>query len=157
MNQWRQRAVRGIKAGDVSLETRTFSQEDMEAFGRVTGDYNPVHYDPRFTAQKGMDGLICHGLLIASMVSRFGGQVAWLASGMDFKFLKPVYPGDSITCRIEILEVDDRLRAKAAAWMHNQDGVKVMEGTFSGVLPNEAERGLLARMLQEGDPTNGLA
>ena len=157
MNKWRQRAAQGIKAGDVSVETRTFSLEDVEAFGRITGDYNPVHYDPRFTEQKGMSGLICHGLLVASMVSRFGGQVAWLASGMNFQFLKPVYPGDAITCRIEILEVDQRLRAQAVAEMRNQDGVKVMEGSFNGILPNEAEQKILSSMLAEGDPTNGLA
>lgn len=31
--------------------------------------------------------MICHGLLVGGMICEFGGQVGWLASGMDFKVL----------------------------------------------------------------------
>ena len=157
MSNWREQAVRGLKPGDTFTDARTFSLEDSQAFGAITGDYNPVHYDPRFCGLKGFNGLILHGLLVLSMVSRMGGQVAWLLSGMTFRMTKPVYPGDTITCKITILDIDQRQRARAEALMFNQQGEKVLEATFSGVLPNETERELLSQMLAEGDPHNGLA
>ena len=79
----RKQAATGLKPGDTFVLTRTFSQEETKAFGDLTRDYNPVHYDPRWTRAKGFDGLICHGLLVGSMICEFGGQLAWLATGMS--------------------------------------------------------------------------
>jgi acyl dehydratase len=76
--------------------SRTFTKRDVEIFGDITRDYNPVHYEERFTLVKGFSGLICHGLLIGSMVCELKGQVGWLASGMEFRSLSPVYIGDRI-------------------------------------------------------------
>jgi acyl dehydratase len=69
------------------------AQEETETFGDLTRDYNPVHYDHRWVRGKGYKDLICHGLLVGSMICEFGGQVGWLATGMNFKFTRAVYPG----------------------------------------------------------------
>jgi 3-hydroxybutyryl-CoA dehydratase len=156
MPNWRQQAVKGIKVGDTFSDSVTLTMEQSLAFGRLTGDFNPVHYDPEFCKAKGFDGLILHGLLVVSIISRLGGQVAWLLAGMNFKLTKPVYPGDTITSTITITEIDARMRAKAVCEMRNQHGFKVLDASFSGVLPNEEERGIMARMLAQGDPTNGI-
>ena len=74
-NPFRTAAVRGIKPGDTFRFNRTFAREDTLAFGDMTRDYNPVHYDDRWTALKGFSGHICHGLLVGSMICEFGGQV----------------------------------------------------------------------------------
>ena len=82
--------VQGIQPGDSFSYTRTSTRDDTNAFGDLTRDYNPVHYDSRWTDLKGFKGLICHGLLVGSMICEFGGQAGWLATGMNFKFIKPV-------------------------------------------------------------------
>jgi 3-hydroxybutyryl-CoA dehydratase len=92
----RKKAVHGLKPGDVFIYTRRFKKEESRVFGDLTNDYNPVHYDSRWTEEKGFKGLICHGLLIGGMICEFGGQVGWLATGMNFKFLAPVYFNDTI-------------------------------------------------------------
>lgn len=157
MSQWRKQAVTGLKAGDYFEYSRTFSLDDTEAFGDMTRDYNPVHYEERFAKHKGFNGLVCHGLLVGAMICEMGGQVAWLASKMNFSFLKPTYFGDTITCRVTVLSIDERGRAQAKAEFLNQHGEQVISAELGGVLPNEAERGILADMLAVGDPTNKLA
>jgi 3-hydroxybutyryl-CoA dehydratase len=157
MSQMRKAAVAGLQPGDSFEITRTFGQAETEAFGHLTRDYNPVHYDPEFCREKGLEGLICHGLLVASMVCQLGGQIAWLASGMEFSFRRPVYFGDTITCRLVISEVDQRGRALAKAVYRNQHGQVVQEAQLKGHLPSQSQRRRLEAMMEAGDPRNPLA
>ncbi len=152
MSPIRQRAIEGLRPGETFTVTRTFTEELTRAFGELSLDRNPVHYDRRFASAKGFAGLICHGLLVGSLVTEVGGQIGWLATGLDFRFVKPVFFGDTITCRFTLDEVDERGRAKAHAVLSNQDGATVVEATLTGRLPGEAERAVLAAMMAERDP-----
>jgi acyl dehydratase len=157
MSQMREQAAAGLKPGDSFEITRTFDQAETLAFGQLTQDFNPVHYDQEFCREKGLEGLICHGLLVAAMICQVGGQIAWLASGMNFRFRKPVYFGDTITCRVVVTEVDHNGRARAQAVYSNQHGQVVQEADMRGYLPNARQRERLAAMTEAGDPTNPLA
>ncbi len=153
MSAIRQRAIEGLRAGDTFTLTRTFTAELTRAFGDLSRDDNPVHHDQRFASTKGFSGLICHGLLVGSLVTEVGGQIGWLATGLDFRFMKPVFFGDTVTCRFTLEEVDERGRAKARAILSNQHGTTVVEATLTGRLPGEAERTVLAALVAESDPT----
>ncbi|HEV8077555.1 MAG TPA: MaoC family dehydratase [Marinobacter sp.] len=152
----RQRAAAGLSVGDRFTITRCFSSEDIASFATISRDYNPVHCDSHFATLKGMREPIAHGLLTASLITEIGGQIGWLASGMSFKFKRPVYAGETLTCDWVISEIDERERAKAHISVINGDGVTVLEAEITGVLPNEHERQRLTGMLNEGDLTNGL-
>ena len=156
MSEIRQKAIAGLKAGDSFTITRTFTEADMIAFAEITRDYNPVHFDERFAALKNFNGRICHGLLVAAMLTEVGGQMGWLASVMNFRFKKPVYFGDTVTCRLTITEIDVRNRARAFAEYHNGAGAVVLEADLEGIVPAEPEQDVLKAMVQEGDPTNKL-
>lgn len=146
-----------MRAGQVFEFSRTFTRGDTEAFGDLTRDYNPVHYESRWAEAKGFDGLICHGMLVGSMICELGGQVGWLATYMEFKYLKPVYFGDTITCRLTITGVGDRQHGTAQAEFFNQHGQTVLSANLGGVLPDPNERRILSDMIASGDPTNRLA
>jgi len=157
VSQLREQAAAGeLAVGTVFRVTRTFSDEEVERFGALTRDFNPVHYEQRWCELKRFDGLICHGLLVGSMLCEPGGQVGWLATGMSFRFRRPVCIGDTVTCEMTIDELDDRGYARASCRFENQRGETVLTGTLEGYLPGDGERELLGRMLEEGDPTNGL-
>lgn len=145
----RQRAIDGLKAGDTFTFSRTFSNEETEQFGHLTRDYNPVHYDMRWAQSKGFNGLICHGLLVGSMICEVGGQVGWLASGMDFKFIKPVFIGETVTCTMTIEHVESNGRAKAEAVFTNNRGEEVCHAVLTGRLPLADEQALLDTLAQE--------
>jgi acyl dehydratase len=150
----REKAIAGIQVGDVFTITRTFSEADIIKFAGITKDYNPVHFDERFARAKRFNGRICHGLLVASMLTEIGGQIGWLASRMDFRYKKPVYVGDTITCSLTITKIDENGRAEAEAFFYNQDEVMVLTAFLAGILPGDGDKRVLKAMLAEGDPTN---
>jgi acyl dehydratase len=156
MSRMREKAAQGLKAGDVFTVTRTFSQEETEAFGHLTRDYNPVHYDQDFARTKGLPQLILHGLLTAGMVCEVGGQLAWLATGMDFRFQRPVFFGDTVTCTVSITSVDARGWARAEAVYTNQRGEVVVSARMEGQVPQGESQEALGRRLEQGDPYNPL-
>jgi 3-hydroxybutyryl-CoA dehydratase len=154
MSYIRKQAIAGLKLGESFTISRTFTKQDTIAFADMSGDYNPVHFDDRFANAKQFRARICHGLLVASMVTEIGGQIGWLASGMNFRFKKPVYFGDTIECSLTITELDDRNRAKAEAVFKNQHNETVIEAHITGIIPGLQERRVMEAMMAEGDPTN---
>lgn len=149
MTYIRKKTIQGLIAGDTFLVTRTFTESDMNIFADITRDCNPVHFNEHFAAAKNFNGKICHGLLAASIITEIGGQIGWLATGMDFRFKKPVYFKNTITCRFTITSIDDNGRAIAEAVYKNQDGTVVLEATITGILPNAQERDILSQMVNE--------
>ena len=143
MNQIRRRTVAGLNAGDTFTLTRTFTEKDVDAFTEVTRDHNPIHSSKRFIELKGFGDRICHGLLVGGMITEVGGQMGWLASGMNFRFIKPVYFNDTITCRFTLTAADEKNRAEAEAVFTNQHHEIVLEASLFGVLPNARERTVL--------------
>ncbi len=156
MSYIRGKAIDGLQAGDTFSVSRTFAEQDMLQFADISRDYNPVHFDQRFANVKRLDGCICHGLLVGSMVTEIGGQIGWFASGMRFRFRMPVYFGDTIKCNLTITTIDDRGRAEGEAVFTNQNHVTVLEGVLTGIIPGAEERQVLNAMVVEGDPTNKL-
>jgi len=158
MSELRRQAAEGrLAVGTTFRLTRTFSPSDVAQFGQITRDYNPVHYEPRWCASKGFARPICHGLLVGSMLCEPGGQWGWLATGMRFRFRRPVYVGDTITCTMTIVEIDERHRARGECVFTNQQGDVVLEAELEGYLPSPEEQQILSVMLSEGDPDNPLA
>jgi len=156
MSDLRQAAIEGPRVGDRFTVTRTFTRQDTERFGALTRDYNPVHYEPAFAASKGFPELILHGLLTGSMICEIGGQMAWLASSMTFRFRKPVFFGDTVTCAITIETIEPSGHSTSTAVFTNQHGDVVVEAELAGQLPRPVDREVLASIVERGDPTNEL-
>jgi len=146
----RQRAAAGLKVGDSFSVSRSFSSADIALFAQLSRDYNPVHFDATYAALRNFRSPISHGLLTASLLTEIGGEIGWLAAGMSFRFKRPVYPDETITCHWIITEIDERGRAKAEIRILNASGETVLEAETTGVLPGEPERQRLAE-LSAGD------
>ena len=154
MSHIRKKAISGLAAGDTFSVSRTFRKQDVLQFTEISRDYNPIHFEQRFLSAKKIDGLICHGLLVASLITEIGGQIGWLASGMTLQFKKPVYIGDTIRCDFTITEIDERNRAKGEAVFINEENIIVLEAVFIGMVPGIQKKQVMRDMLAEGDPTN---
>jgi acyl dehydratase len=72
-----------------------FSQADVEAFARVTGDNNPLHLDADFAAQTPFKRPIIHGMLGASIFTKvLGTEFPGYGSvymGQTLEFLRPMF------------------------------------------------------------------
>jgi 3-hydroxybutyryl-CoA dehydratase len=79
---------------------RTITQSQLDAYCRVSGDHNPLHWDARFAAETQFGGIIAHGMLtlafIAEMLALAFGP-AWLESGqLKARFKGAARPGDRV-------------------------------------------------------------
>lgn len=134
---------RGLAPGDRGSLTRTFTSDDVLSFARITGDMNPYHCSRRFAEASRFRQPIAHGLLVGGMLTEIGGQWAWLATGMNFNFLAPVFPGDTITLELEVVSQDEHGLTVAEGRWTNQEGVVVITGGLSGYPPTPEQRKLM--------------
>lgn len=56
-----------LKIGDILKQTRTFTNEDVLEYSKVSRDSNPVHFDSESAREAGFEDRLVHGMLVASM------------------------------------------------------------------------------------------
>jgi 3-hydroxybutyryl-CoA dehydratase len=122
-----------LAVGQVASLVTLVDEARIRAFAEVSGDTNPMHLDPAFGARTRFGGPVAHGMLSASFVSavigtRLPGPGAIYMS-QSLRFTAPVRAGDSITARVEVVELDpDRRRVRLATTCANQIGQIVVVG-----------------------------
>jgi len=113
--------------------TRTLTEADVALFIGITWDVNPYHTDDTFVSKTRFKRRIVPGLLTASLLTHLGGLWAFLATEMHFEYLAPVYIGDSITAKSEIVEVDPaRGWVRLSCLCTNHNGEPVLRADVSG-------------------------
>ena len=127
-----------IKVGDSAQISKTITESDIELFARVTGDFNPVHLDQAYAEKTMFKGRIAHGLLSVGLLSSILGNVlpgyGTIYLSQEVKFLTPVRIGDTITARVEVIElIPEKNRAKFRTTCINQDGKMVIDGVAWGM------------------------
>jgi 3-hydroxybutyryl-CoA dehydratase len=121
-----------IKAGDVFTWERTFTEEETLQFAKLSGDMGRHHMEPD---EKGR--LMVHGLFTASIGTKIGGDLHYIAREMNTEYLRPVFTGDTITCELTITEVIQMEGYKKVAMKtvyQNQHGKEVLIGTSHGII-----------------------
>ncbi len=122
-----------------SLE-RTFTQDDVEAFARLSGDVNPIHLDAEYAADSQFGRRLVHGMLVSGLFSTlFGTQVPGpgaIYMGQSLRFKAPVFPGDKITATVELTHMrEDKPIATYSTVAVNQDGKVVITGEATLFIP----------------------
>ena len=51
----------GLQPGDSARRSRTVRTADIELFTAMTGDRNPIHYDPDLAARSRFGGIVVQG------------------------------------------------------------------------------------------------
>ena len=83
-------------------------------------DFNPIHTNPEWAKQVNLLGkgtTIAHGLctfsFMISVVTDWCYKDGGFITGLDSKFIAPVRPGDTITCKGIVTELHPRNRTKS--------------------------------------------
>ncbi|HUJ28592.1 MAG TPA: hotdog domain-containing protein [Myxococcales bacterium] len=121
-----------IKPGDVFLLERTFTEDDVRTFTKISGDDGEHHVTPD---EKGR--LMLQGLLTATLVTQFGGSIDFLAQEMTFRFHRPVFAGDTIRCTGRCTAAADepgRKRYEFDFSLKNQLDKEVLSGSVRGMV-----------------------
>jgi len=123
-----------MKVGDTVSWERSFTEEDIRLFARFSGDEGTHHLEPDNQGR-----LMVHGLLTATLPTKIGGDLNFIARQMVFRFLRPVFSGDTIRCHVTLVELEpgpQHTRVRSTWLCLNQHGKEVMTGEASGVILN---------------------
>lgn len=121
-----------IEIGQVGEVTKTFTEEDVVSFAGLSLDTNPVHLDEEYAAGTLFKRRIVHGMLSASLISAAlatkcpGPGSIYL--GQELSFQKPVYFGDTLTARVEVIEKLAKRVVVLSTTVTNQNGDVVING-----------------------------
>ncbi|MES1929119.1 dehydratase [Salinisphaera dokdonensis CL-ES53] len=131
------------QAGDVAERRLEVGTRHIELFTEMSGDRNPLHTDRNAAENSRFGGLIVQGgvttgILNAVVAEDLPGPGSVFLS-VDWKFSKPVYVGDTITGRVEILTVrEDKPFCTIRTTVENHDGEVCVSGdavTYTTPLP----------------------
>jgi acyl dehydratase len=117
---------------------RTITQADIVNFAGLSGDFNPIHIDHEFAKTTPFRQPIAHGLLVFSVGSGLGVnappmRTLAVLSLREWQFVGPVFIGDTIRVRSEVLAKEERARGRRGVitWKRqiiNQENKVVQEG-----------------------------
>ena len=124
-------------------QRRTVTEADVVGFAGLSGDFNPLPMDQEFAKTTIFGQRIAHGLLGLSMASGLrDDEPSWAIMafmGLDWKFVKPIFIGDTVFVRSEVknkkdLGKGDRGIVVLSRQLVNQREEVTQEGTFTLLL-----------------------
>jgi len=127
-------AAAPLRVGDAASRTRTVTTRDIELFTEITGDRNPLHYNPQLARRSRFGGIIVQGgitsgLLNAVVAEDLPGPGSVFLH-VDWAFHAPVRPGDVITAKVAVTSIRaDKPITTISTTITNQDSVVVLDGT----------------------------
>jgi acyl dehydratase len=120
------------------IPSRTVTEAHFAAFQTLSADNHPIHYDVEYCRERGHKGPLAHGFQIlaftaagASTFAHAIGDALIAFVEQSAKFLKPVYPGDTLYPMLEITALTPQRSTGVVtltATVHNQNGELVLTG-----------------------------
>ncbi|MBW1607642.1 MAG: MaoC family dehydratase [Deltaproteobacteria bacterium] len=122
-----------LNIGDTAEFAKTVSESDIYLYAGITGDFNPAHINEDYAKNTFFKTRIAHGMLSAGFISTvIGNELPGTGSiyvKQDLRFLAPVRIGDTITARVEVIEImDGKNRVRLKTVCVNQEGTQVLDG-----------------------------
>lgn len=104
-----------IKVGDTAEITHKITQNDVNLFASLTGDFNPLHMSAEYAKSTSFQKPVVYGMLSASFIStmigtRMPGEGALWSSQM-LEFLRPAFVGDTLFVRSTVIQKSNATRS----------------------------------------------
>ncbi|MBA3632629.1 MAG: MaoC family dehydratase [Acidobacteria bacterium] len=122
-----------LKVGDTFSKSREVTDELVEKFAEVSGDYNPIHLDDEFAKNTRFGKRIAHGMLGGAFISAVLGyelsvrKIVYLSQTM--KFVAPVFIGDTVTAKATVANIrEDKPIVTVETVCENQNGEMLIKG-----------------------------
>lgn len=122
-----------LKSGDdIGPLFKEVSQDMINAYAVVSGDFNPLHVDPGFAAKSRFGGTIAHGHIAVSWLCEM--LAAWRTVDFmnggrleDVKFVAPIRPGDSLEVKGKVTRIEKEC-VMCDVWVQNRGDEKCVVG-----------------------------
>ena len=125
--------MQNISIGQKATRSTTVTDEHVQNYADLSGDYNPLHFDKNFTAKTKFKNLVAQGGLTTGLLHALvamdmpGPGTVFLSQ--NWKFTAPVFIGDTITAEAEVLSVhESKPVTHLAINITRQNGETVLEG-----------------------------
>lgn len=122
---------------------RTVTEADVVNFAGLSGDYNQMHVDEAYSQKTTFGKRVAHGLLVLSIVSGLAVQTGVMEGTVmafreinEWKFVKPVFFGDTVHAILEVREKKELRRIGGGSVtididVINQNDEVVMKGVWA--------------------------
>ena len=128
-----------LRVGEVfNLPSRTIGEANFAAFQTVSADNHPIHYDIEYCRERGHPDPLAHGFQVLCFTAAGAGTFAHVIGEsliafieQSSKFLKPVYPGDTLYPSLEVAALTPQRTTgvvTVAVSVHNQKNELVLTG-----------------------------
>ncbi len=121
-----------LKVGDTHEQViiEKVNRTHIVKYAGASGDFNPIHHDEVFAKEvAGYPSVFAHGMLSMGLTGR--ALTDWLGvtalKKYGVRFTKQVWPGDTLTAKLEVTKVEDGLATIKVVTV-NQNGESVVEG-----------------------------
>ena len=120
------------------IPSRTVTDANFAAFQTVSADNHPIHYDIEYCRERGHPGPLAHGFQVLCFTAAGAGTLAHVIGDsliafieQSSKFLKPVYPGDTLYPSLTVAALIPQHTTGVvtiAVTVHNQKNELVLSG-----------------------------
>ena len=95
----------------ITTVKRTITENDIMTFAELSGDDNRIHTDPEFSKTTAFGRQVAHGILGLAIASGLAWQTGILDGTVllfreinEWKFVTPVFIGDTVQAEMEVTE-----------------------------------------------------
>jgi len=133
------RTAESIRIGaELSPLKKPIAQRQIDAYSGVRP--NSIHTDAEWARKKGFAAPLAQGMMstayVSQMMVQFLGEGFVKGGKISVAFIKPVLAGDTLTVHGFVKSKDAegaQTRVTVEFWCENQQGVKTMVGTATGL------------------------
>jgi acyl dehydratase len=130
---------------------RTITEADIVAFAGLSGDFNQMHVDAAYSKNTPFGQRVAHGLLVLSVISGLAVQTGVMEGTVmafrevnEWKFIKPVFIGDTVHGELEVKETKAMRRIGGGSVLieiavKNQTGEVVMRGVWTVLIASRPQ------------------
>lgn len=122
-----------LVVGQKATRSLRLTEEHVRKYAEITGDRNPLHFDPAFAAGTRFGRLVVQGGLTTGLLHALVAQdmpgPGTVFLSQNWKFTAPVFIGDTITAEAEVVSVHpSKPVTQLSITVRQQDGETVLEG-----------------------------
>ena len=101
---------------EVESVGRTITETDIVNLAALSGDWNLIHSDAEYSKSQMFGQRVAHGLLVLSIASGLAVRLGFMEEtvmafrGLEWRFTKPVFIGDTVRLRVKVHEKKEMAR-----------------------------------------------
>ncbi|MEM6625505.1 MAG: MaoC family dehydratase [Pseudomonadota bacterium] len=132
-----------LSIGQAAEVSHTVTEEDVEGFAKISGDYNPLHMDEDYAKATIFGTRVAHGALSASYISAILGNdlpgPGAIFTDLNMRFKRPVKIGDTVIARAEVTEMQPRGNRVTLAVRCSVNGKPCIVGEAKVMVPSRQD------------------